>query len=494
MQAPLPANWKTGALWLIAAIIGAHLALSGLPFINQEWAFSDAARYFQTRDNDYIERYFSMQANTLGIPLLAFLIHKIAPLVDIGLVPRLLAISSTVFLGMALLRLNRLQGSRVHPAILLALVFLNPLIWTFGGRGTADLLPASLALLSVVLFWERPSGIVQTAIAAGLFSLAITLKYHAVVLLPLIWLEALTRPQAMRGQTFVRLSAITAAMALLPIGYLLAIKSSFGFWLTPPTFKDQIAVAPSAAFVVENFSAYTGFLILLVAPLSIALLLRQLRTPRDAGLLAGLAAVLFLLGFLFLKPNGEMNFGPLDPYLDARIVSGIFLASLCVLLPIARQARAALESRSEASRLTWCYILGTLIFIGALSFSRPTQRYLLFVLPLVFAFILPALRHRAWLIGATLAFYVVIDIYIGLNQYATGRAATELTDKIAAADMLAVTRPGILRGHTGNRFPLHSTAEKKYIVVPGKSPRQILYADSHPLPFIRKTYSVVPIE
>jgi hypothetical protein len=49
---------------------------------------------------------------------------------------------------------------------------------------------------------------------------------------------------------------------------------------------------------------------------------------------------LFLLGFLVLQPNGEMSFGPLAPYLDAQIVSGVFLASLCVLLPITRRSTA----------------------------------------------------------------------------------------------------------------------------------------------------------
>lgn len=229
-------------------------------------------------------------------------------------------------------------------------------------------------------------------------------------------------------------------------------------------------------------------------PLSLFVFLQQVRTLRDFGLLAGLATVLFVPGFLFLSSNGEMNFGPLDEYLDARIVNGVFLASLCVFLPLAQLARSSFAAPSESSRLGWCYVLGALIFIGALAFSRPTQRYLLFILPLAFPFVLVALRRRTLLVGIALAFYVLIDIYIGLNQYATGRAATELTDKIAAADLLDTTSPGILVGHTGNRFPLYSTTVKKYIVVAGQSPRQVLFAESQPLPFIHKTFSVIPIE
>jgi hypothetical protein len=494
MPTTISPNRITGAIWLIAAVIGIHLAFCYLPFINQEWAFSDAARYFEARNEEYIERYFSIQANTLGIPLLAFLAHKIMPFLDIGVIPRLLAISGFVFLGAALLRLNRLLDSRVHPVILLAVVFLNPLVWTFGGRGTADLLPASLALLGVVLFWERPRGIAQLGLASAIFSVAITLKYHTALLLPLIWLEALSRPQAAFGPTVARLSVVAVAMALLPIGYLLAVRHSFGFWVTPPDFQDQLSLTPDMTFVIENFSGYTGHLLLLAAPLSIFLILQQIRSPRDFALLAGLATGLFLLGFFFLTSNGEMNFGPLDPYLDSRVLSGVFLASLCVFLPIGRRFIGAFKIPSEASRLARCFLLGALVFIGVLSLSRPAQRYLLFLLPLGFCFILPALRHRKTLIGITLAFYILFDIYIGLSQYATGRSATELTEQIIAANLLEVTHAGALAGHTGNRFPLHSAIAKKYIVVAGKSPRQILYAESQPLPFVRKAFSVVPIE
>lgn len=485
---------EAGAVWLIAVVVAVHAALFGLPFINLEWAFSDAARYFALRDDRYLERYFHVQANTLGIPFLAFALHKFAPFVDIGYFPRLLAVSGFIFMGAALLRLNRLLGSRVHPVILLAAVFLCPLVWTFGGRGTADFLPASLALLGVVLFWEKPQGIARLGIASAVFSIAIVLKYHAVVLLPLIWLEALTRPQGSLRETAVRMSAVTVAILLPPLCYLLAMKHNFGFWVAPPLFHDPLSATFDAASIVENFSAYSAHLILQAFPLSVFVLLQQIRTPRDFSLLAGLAAVLFLLGFFFLDSHGEMNFGPLDPYLDPRLLNGMFLASLCLFLPLARGVRNALPVSSESERLGWCYVAGAIIFFGVLSVSRPTQRYLLFILPMAFPFILPALRQRTGLIGVTLAFYLAINLYIGFNQYATGRAAIELTDKIAAADLLAVTDPGMLAGHTGNRFPLRVPGTGKYTVVAGQSPRQILSAESRPVPFIRKNFSVVPIE
>jgi hypothetical protein len=482
------------AAWLIAIVIGAHLALFGLPFINFEWAFSDAAHYFENYHDPYLERYFNAQANTLGIPFLAFLLHKLAPIFDADLYPRLLATSGFVAMGVALLRLNRLLDSRLDAAILLAVTFFNPLVWTFGGRGTADFLPAALVLLGVVLFWEGPISKLQLVIATGSFSLAIILKYHAIVLLPLIWLEALSRPQAAFWPTVRRMSIVTSVILFFPIAYVLAVKHSFGFWLSSPSYLDELSPRLDLKSFVENYSAYVAHLFIQTLPLSLLAVLQQIRSAREFVLLAFVASGLFLIGFLFLTANGEMNFGPLDPYLDSRFLNGIFLASLCAFIPVVRSIKSAKQEFSDAGRLGFCVVVGAIIFIGVLSFSRPAQRYLIFILPLTVPYILLTVQYRKALMATTLALYLLINIYIGLNQYATGRAAADMTDKIKAANLLDVTDPGILAGHTGNRFPLHLNATGKYTVVAGTASEQIIVAESRPLPFIAKSFSLVPIK
>lgn len=485
---------ETQATWLIAIVIGAHLSLYGLPFINFEWAFFDAARYFEDQEAQHLERYFRVQANTLGVPYVAFLLTKLLPFVDIELLPRLLSTLGFGFLGIALLRLNRLLNSRLHPAILIAVVFLNPLEWTFGGRGTADFLPASLALLAVVLFWEGPRGKVATAIATVLFSVAIVLKYHAIVLLPLVWLEALSRPGISLRQALGRLSVVTATILLFPIAYLLVVKHSFGFWFIPATLQDQHSIRPDPVFVAENFSAYVAHAFIQTLPVSLFVFFQQIRGLRDLGLVICIATVLFFIGHLFMSAHGEMNFGPLDAYLDYRVMNGLFLATLCIFIPIVRYFRNSAPASSDAARFAWSYTVGAIIFIGILSISRPAQRYLLFILPLSFAFVLPLLATRKGLIGITLAFYMLMNIYIGLNHYATGHAATDLTHKIETAHLLELTSPGALIGHTGNRFPMSPATARKFKVVAGKSPRRVLFAESRPLPFIGKSFSLVPIQ
>jgi hypothetical protein len=480
--------------WLILATVVAHLLLYRLPPINQEWAFVDAARYFETHQPDFLARYFSVQANTLGVPFLVYAIHKAISFLEIGSIPRLLAASGFIFMGAALVRINRLTGSKIDPIILLAAVFLNPLIWTFGGRGTADFFPAALALFSLSLFWDREVGVGRLGIAILMFGIAITLKYHAMILLPIVWIEALTRAEMTFKRTFLKLTLCTILILLLPVGYLFTVKENFGFWFAPAAFQNMHHMDFNPSFVAKNFIAYMGYLALLCFPLSFFFIRQQVRGWRRMRRFIGMIMGFFLAGYIFLTPSAEMNFGPLDMYLNARVTGGIFAACAWIFQLILWKGILIYRNDKNANRLMVCCALSILIFVGCLSVTRPTQRYLLFVLPLLYFFILPSLAGYGRLLFATLLLCVLINLYIGLNQFATGSAAMDLTRKIERGGLINVTNPGVIIGHTGNFFPVDVTANKKYIIVAGRSPQSLLFSESHPLPFVRKTFSLISVE
>src|SRR5208283_1587250 len=158
---------------LIAILL--HLSLIRLPGINQEWVFADGAKYFETHNPILLKHYFLTQANTLGMPFLASVLHRLLPFLDQNAVMRLFSASSFLLLGYSLLKLFSLLELDYNPALLLAVVFLNPVIWTFGGRGTADLFPAALALLAITLFWQAESPPLRLVIAIMVYGIAIAL-------------------------------------------------------------------------------------------------------------------------------------------------------------------------------------------------------------------------------------------------------------------------------------------------------------------------------
>lgn len=477
---------------LIIGVFALHIAFYWLPLVNLEWAFSDAALFFETQEKILIDRYFSQQANTLGIPYLAYLVHKIIPIFNIELAPRFLSISGFILLGVSLIRLNSLTGKSNNQVLLLILVFLNPLIWTFGGRGTADFFPAILALFSITLFLDKKPHLLKMTLAIFTFSIAITLKYHAILLLPVIWLEAITRTGQPIKIVLIQMILITTAILIIPALYIYFIQQQYGFWLTPPIFQDTHQLRISSAF--SSFISYAGFLTLLLLPFSIFLIWNRIHSLTDFVKTISIAVIFFLAGYFFIESNNEMNFGPLDPYLGAQFTGGILCLCAGLFFLTMIDGLAAIHDNNEAKRILICIMTGILIFIVVLSFTRPAQRYLLFILPLAYLFISHHFRTNKLLVASIILLSIFMNTYILISQYAAGKAALELTQKLEKLDLISTTNPAFITSYTGNAFPLNMYSNKRNIVIVGQHPKQLFYVENSPLPFIRKTFSVIPIE
>jgi hypothetical protein len=94
----------------VFAVIAVHCALLWLPSVNFEWAFADAALYFEQHQPDLIARYFSVEANPTIFSFIASLFHRPLWWVNVSTVTRLVSISGIAPLAWALLRLNALTG------------------------------------------------------------------------------------------------------------------------------------------------------------------------------------------------------------------------------------------------------------------------------------------------------------------------------------------------------------------------------------------------
>lgn len=474
---------------LVAAACVAHLALYWLPQINLEWAFSDALLYFHDGDARRIDRYFAVQANTLGLSYSSFLVSKLLPGLDATYVPRLLSSLGILALGSALIRFGRMLELNRSDSLLVMLVLINPVVWIYSGRGTADFLPTALVLFSVSLFWGKTTGLSGYATAIITFSLAILLKYHAALLLPILWIEALSRANVDYKAVLLRLLATSALVLIGPCLYVFLMRDTFGFWITPPVFQKAFQVSVSS--FATNLVSYLGYLSLLLLPLTLLSLMDRLLNPRTRMRLVLLLTAVFLVGYVALNPEGEMNFGPFDRYLNEKLVYG-FLCVCAGLLILVLQDCFRAHKHPETRRLLACIAAGIVFFLAMLSLTRPAQRYLLFVLPFAYYFLTIHAGKRKILVGATILLMASINVYVAFSQYATGSASRELVQKLEASGLIADTSPEIILGHVGNEFPFSGALKKKYIVVEGHRPDQLLSAESSPIPFVRRVYAVIP--
>ena len=483
---------RRSAFLVILIAIVLHLSLLWLPGISQEWVFADGAKYFETHDPILLKHYFLMQANTLGMPFLVSVLHRLLPFLDQNAVMRLLSTSSFLLLGYSLLKLYSFLELDYNPALLLAVVFLNPVIWTFGGRGTADLFPAALTLFAITLSWQAESSPLRLAIAIAAYGIAITLKYHAALLLPLIGLESLTRPGANIRKASLRYIFIVALILVIPVAYIIVAKQLYGFWFLPPALRARHGANLNLVSIVMNMIGYAGYVSLLLFPYSLCTVWERVNAARKALTTLAVTVVIFITGFYGVRLGGEMRFGPLDAYIDPRIYNGAFLVFTAIFVLLSKDGLLKTTTVS-ARRYIVCMVLGVFLFIAILSFTRPAQRYLLFVLPLAYFFVMNKSRSGKLITGTTILLYGVLSLFITLNQVASGTVAQNMVQQITARGLLDDTEAGDLMGNAGNRFPdqVNGAARKRYTVIAGNSPKAIFTVESHPAPLVHKVLSLV---
>jgi hypothetical protein len=485
---------EQAALAIGACVLLSHLLLIGLPFVNLEFAFSAATQFFASHDEGQLAVYFHYQANTLGIPLLSFGLHKLLPFVDIAYLPRVVSMLGIPLFTLAILRLNRLMGwTKVPPSLVVGVCLLNPFVWTFSGRGTADFLPMAVGVFGLSLIWGESLSIRRIAVASIVFGLAIVLKYHAGIFLLFGLFDAFLRRDVTLKRRISRSFLLAAASGLLPILYVIAVKLRFGFWFTPPVYQDILHVKLGDA--VTNSVVYLTYLLIMLIPLSLGAVSALPAPRRRGGLVWGAVLALTILSAVFVKPKGEMGFGPLDD-----IIAPWFLGMLSMvgaLLFCALFLRVIEErDRHDHSPYPRYAATGIVFFVAVLSLSRPAQRYLMLPLPIAYLTLFGR-RSSSPLIVASIAalpFFALINGVIAGHQLVQGGAAEALTSQISASGLLAVTDAGAIEVHAGLPFFPYHDQEKRYKVVSGKRPDAILSAERSLFWIMKGSFSVVPTQ
>jgi len=332
-------------------------------------------------------------------------------------------------------------------------------------------------------------------LASAVLGLAAVLKYHAILLVAGVVAETAIRRRGQYGKMVLECAASAIPAVLIVSVYLSIVRINFGFWVTPPAFQQQLGLNLIAA--PDNFVSYLGYLALITFPLSFAAPWRRLTELRPVWLAASLfgLVIVFVAGYFFPSDNGEMNLGPLDSYVNKHAANGVLgmLSLVCAACLAIGQDRSFFNAKGARFLGLEAAIIFVLL---ALSLSRPAQRYLLFVIPLFYVVMLLP-RKQNWAVLASAMFLsIALDLYILLNQVASGVAQQEMAARIAERGLLSKTDPGPIASNVGDRFFPFRNETKTFAVVAGDAEGKIVgvhYSVFPRVPFIGKTYSLVPI-
>ena len=412
-----------------------------LPPMNLEFSFTAANSYFQT-NNDYdLESFFKYQANTLTMSYMGSKISSYLH-IEASISQRALSLLGQIIILYSILLLKTKNFERLWQ--LLFLIFILPFIYIFSLRGTADLFPASLGILSYAIYTkyylnsQKKIFLVTSSI---IFSIAIIAKYHSLLYLIIF---ALT----LEGGYLHRVKELIKFL-ILPVliftYFQILMYENFNFYFINPNFKNIHKFEPT--LFLGNFLTCIGFMYLFINTLIVDKeFLKKLSNLKNFIT----SIFVFVISLIFIQNNGELN-------MPINIFSTIIIYKLMLSIS------AALGFMHIKFNLKDRYALFVLIGIALLSLSRPADRYLIFLFPFIYMVILKydyKINFRYYL---NIILFIFFNILILTKQYIHGTLCMDAINYLNKKEIIDETLPGDCLGSYGNLFS-NNSKNKKYII------------------------------
>ena len=443
--------------WSALSIV-LHAIYINTPFVNLEFVFAQATQsLLDPKAGQGLSSYFSMQANPLGYVGFSTIFHFLAGEPEGFWSYRLASLSGLVAILVAgAIFTSSLKSDRTLEFHLwCALVIFSPMIWLFSGRATADVLPVGLLVLSFAMVFEGEARSVYRWLAPLIFLLAIIVKYHALLMAPgfmyLFWCQN----QCQLNAAWVKKCGQFFLLPLLGVfAYSWVIYNQYGFILAPEGQSHKLE--PTLFF--KNFSLYSSYLGVLLGPLALVSIFSVRKNlPGMWWILLGLGLGLGVwtetnpFGF----QSGEMNYGPLDGLLNGSLVlmvkglGGIFF----VFLIFDNFVEASKNKNAVAGFLLTVAIPYLLIC----SFTRPAQRYLVFLIPIFFYYLVfykveGVKFYRSVLGWGTVAIFVLANIFAVNYQVAQAQASDNMAQWLIKNELIEKTDSGSIFANSGQYF------------------------------------------
>ena len=444
--------------WSALSVI-LHAFYINTPFVNLEYVFAQATQsLLDPETKQSMSIYFSMQANPLGYVWFSTIFHFLMGEPEGFWSYRLASLSGlVVILGAGAIFASSLKSSPARNFHLwCALVTFSPIIWLFSGRATADILPVGLLFLSFAMAFKNEAKPIYGWLAPLIFLLAIIVKYHALLMAPgFIYIFWCQNQCQFNGAWAKKCGQFFILPLLGFFAYFWTIYNQYGFFLTPDKHSQ---LEFGLANFLKTFSLYASYLGILLGPIIlISILSVRKNWPGKwwvllvAGLGLGVWTGINPFGFQV----GEMNYGPLDGLLNGSLVllvkglGGIFF---CFLI-----FDCFLEAGKNKNAVAGFFLTVCLPYLMICSLTRPAQRYLVFLIPIIFYFLVfyklqGRIFYRSVLGWGTVTIFVLANIFAVNYQVAQARASDNMAQWLIENNLIEQTHPGGIYANSGQYF------------------------------------------
>ena len=343
---------------------------------NFEFTFSEGSKFFETFEKKYIDFFFKNQANTFFFSFIIGVFDKLTfGTIDNLILARFLSLCSYGFLYFGIL--NTLKYFKIHKSlheITIIFIIFNPIIWTLSFRGSPDLFSASLGFYASSFFLVGFNNSLKRNLSIFLLSISIVLKPISAIFVLYIFLIIKKKSKLSKFEIFTNV----ILFLLIPIIYFLTIKKNFGFFVMSDNFYLKHSTRIDFEFIIKNLIGYACFLAIFSFPANFSFKINY-----KFVFLYLFIMLVGILNFNFFNYKlGELDFGFFNNYFNNYI---LLIITYSILFSLIIKIYEIFKNKKKNN----VKILITIaIFLLILSSSKPVQRYLIFILPLLILLII----------------------------------------------------------------------------------------------------------
>jgi hypothetical protein len=457
--------------------LGAMLALY-IPWLNRgysnwEWPHVLAGEALAYPEKiGLLDAYWSTgQANPLGYPLFNALLQRLVPWTD---APWLWRVPSLVGCGLIVTwgwLVRDEFGKEPGKKFLLWTILLlsSPLIVAYSSSATSDLLPVGLLLMSFWLIRHYVSNQSKRFLVIGalVFGVSCAVRYISPYFFGFFAFSLLGVPGFKASKKIIDLTVFS-----LISGAILFSEIAWKFWAfdvlistrldqNGPNFLDF------KSWIV-TFVRYSSLLGLFCGVVWLVGVPKKLFARIGFFLLGATATVSALLAFFVSQQEeqGEMNFGLGFPF--SNFVTGLFSAvgifgSVFIFLSFANQIK-------QRDRFSSALMAGAIPCLVLMSASRPTQRYLLYFIPILLFVLARLVKFKldviSWAyLSLTVVVFVASSFYGMLFLRSQGDASESMALWVKENGLIDQTSVSSIWPHAGQHW---------WGIVPGQTRYEII--------------------
>jgi hypothetical protein len=160
-----------------------------------------------------------------------------------------------------------------------------------------------------------------------------------------------------------------------------------------------------------------------------------------------------------------MDLGPVSLYIKDNILCGVLLVFSIILLENLYKLFFSFKNKKLIN-----IIFVIFIFAIILSASRPAQRYLISIIPLLYILLAFNLKkeHLKKYVYLSLIISLPVNFILTVNSYLNSKISEDIVKFLSSSNFIQITNPGVLRPHVGYLFNTNKNSTK-YIIESGES-------------------------